>query len=77
MSYNPEPSIASSLYAIEVAQGPGGETSYLKMDDAFETLPTELLARIEERSATHDSSYYSAGTPRTGSQIQKSGKSSP
>ena len=66
MSYNPEPAIASGLYAIEVAQGPGGETSYLNMYAAFETLPAKLLARIEGRSAIHDSSYTSAGTLRTG-----------
>lgn len=66
MSYNPEPSIASGLYALEVTKGAGGETSFLDMYAAFESLPPALLARIEDRSAIHDSSYTSAGTLRTG-----------
>ena len=49
---------------IEVAHGTSGETSYLNIYDAFDTLPTELLARVEGRSATQDASYSSAGTLR-------------
>jgi taurine dioxygenase len=66
MSYNPEPAIASGLYALDVTKGAGGETSYLNMYAAFEALPPALLARIKDRSAIHDSSYTSAGTLRTG-----------
>ena len=66
MSYIPEPADASGLYAIEVANGPGGETSFLNMFSAFETLPMKLLAKIKDRVANHDSSYTSAGTLRTG-----------
>ena len=66
MSYIPEPADASGLYAIEVANGPGGETSFLNMFSAFETLPPSLLAKIKGRTANHDSSYTSAGTLRTG-----------
>ena len=66
MSYIPEPSDASGLYAIEVANGPGGETSFLNMYSAYDTLPADLLAKIEDRTANHDSSYTSAGTLRTG-----------
>ncbi len=61
MSYDPEPSIASSIYAIEVAQGPDSETIFLKMYDAFEKLPIELPARIEGRRAIHGFSYSSGG----------------
>jgi taurine dioxygenase len=66
MSYIPEPADASGLYAIEVANGPGGETSFLNMFSAFETLPSGLLDKIKGRTANHDSSYTSAGTLRTG-----------
>jgi len=66
MSYNPKPAIASGLYALEVAKGAGGETSYLNMYAAFDALPPDLRARIEGRTAIHDSSYTSAGTLRTG-----------
>ena len=66
MSYIPEQSDASGLYAIEVANGPGGETSFLNMYSAYDTLPADLLAKIEDLTANHDSSYTSAGTLRTG-----------
>jgi taurine dioxygenase len=66
MSYNPEPAIASSLYALDVTKGAGGETSYLDMHAAFDSLPPALLERIKDCTAIHDSSYTSAGTLRTG-----------
>lgn len=66
MSYNPEPAIASGLYAIDVTKGAGGETGYLNMYAAFEALPAALYERVKDRSAIHDSSYTSAGTLRTG-----------
>jgi taurine dioxygenase len=66
MSYNPEPAIASGLFALDVTKGAGGETSYLNMYAAFDALPPALLKRIKDRAAIHDSSYTSAGTLRTG-----------
>ena len=66
MSYNPEPAIASGLYALDVTKGAGGETSYLNMYAAFDALPSALLERIKDCSAIHDSSYTSAGSLRTG-----------
>jgi taurine dioxygenase len=67
MSYNPLPPRASLLYALEVPPD-GGNTGYLNMYDAYDTLPDELKHAIEGKTCIHDSSRNSAGELRQGFQ---------
>ena len=67
MSYNPLPPRASLLHALEVPPD-GGNTGFLNMYAAYETLPDELKRVIEGKSCTHDSSRNSAGELRKGFQ---------
>lgn len=57
------PPKGSILYSIEVPQD-AGNTSFLNMYAAYETLAEDLKARIEGRRAKHDPSYTSAGVRR-------------
>jgi taurine dioxygenase len=65
MSYNPEPPIGSALYALEVPPA-GGDTGFANMYVAYDTLPEDLLRRVEGRLCRHDSSRNSAGELRRG-----------
>jgi taurine dioxygenase len=65
MSYNDVTPSAALLYAEEVTQS-GGETGFLNMYRAFETLPADLSAEIEGRYIKHDASRNSAGELRKG-----------
>jgi len=67
MSYNPLPPRASLLYALEVPAD-GGDTGFLNMYLAYETLPDELKRAIEGKTCIHDSSRNSAGELRKGFQ---------
>ncbi|TAJ40738.1 MAG: TauD/TfdA family dioxygenase [Reyranella sp.] len=67
MSYNPLPPRASLLYALEVPPD-GGNTGFLNMYAAYETLPSDLKRAIEGKSCIHDSSRNSAGELRKGFQ---------
>ena len=67
MSYNPLPPRASLLYALEVPPD-GGNTGFLNMYTAYETLSPELKRAVEGRSCIHDSSRNSAGELRKGFQ---------
>ena len=67
MSYNPLPPRASLLYALEVPAD-GGNTGFLNMYAAYETLPAELKRAIEGKTCIHDSSRNSAGELRKGFQ---------
>jgi taurine dioxygenase len=67
MSYNPLPPRASLLYALEVPPD-GGNTGYLNMYAAYETLPDDLKRTIEGKTCIHDSSRNSAGELRKGFQ---------
>ena len=67
MSYNPLPPRASLLYALEVPPD-GGDTGFLNMYTAYETLALELKRAIEGRTCIHDSSRNSAGELRKGFQ---------
>ena len=67
MSYNPLPPRASLLYALEVPPD-GGNTGFLNMYAAYETLPPELKRAIDGRTCIHDSSRNSAGELRKGFQ---------
>ena len=65
MSYLDEPPIGSVLYAVETPPH-GGETGFANLYRAYETLPADLEAEVEDRLCTHDSSYNSAGELRQG-----------
>jgi taurine dioxygenase len=67
MSYNPLPPRASLLYALEVPPD-GGNTGFLNMYAAYETLPADLKRAIEGKGCIHDSSRNSAGELRRGFQ---------
>ena len=67
MSYNELPPRASLLYALEVPAD-GGNTGFLNMYTAYETLAPELKRAIEGRTCIHDSSRNSAGELRKGYQ---------
>ena len=67
MSYNPLPPRASLLYALEVPPD-GGNTGFLNMYAAYETLPDKLKRAIEGKTCIHDSSRNSAGELRRGFQ---------
>jgi taurine dioxygenase len=67
MSYNALPPRASLLYALEVPPD-GGDTGFLNMYTAYETLSPELKRAIEGRTCIHDSSRNSAGELRKGFQ---------
>ncbi|SJZ47939.1 taurine dioxygenase [Enhydrobacter aerosaccus] len=67
MSYNPLPPRASLLYALEVPPD-GGNTGFLNMYLAYETLPADLKRAIDGKTCIHDSSHNSAGELRKGFQ---------
>jgi taurine dioxygenase len=67
MSYNDLPPRASLLYALEVPPD-GGNTGYLNMYAAYETLPERLKRAVEGKTCIHDSSRNSAGELRQGFQ---------
>ena len=64
-SYRETPLAASMLYGIEIPAG-GGETGFVNMYLALETLPSELRRAIEGRRLKHDATYNSAGVLRRG-----------
>ncbi len=65
MSYSEITACGSLLYALEVTKT-GGETGFLNMYHAYETLPADLKAAIEGRQIKHDASRNSAGDLRKG-----------
>ena len=65
MSYNEVTAAAAMLYAVEVTQT-GGETGFINMYHAYETLPQDLKTAIEGRQIKHDASRNSAGDLRKG-----------
>lgn len=65
MGYIEEPPCASMLHALE-APPAGGETSFLNMYTAYETLPADLRQRIEGRSLKHSAVHSSDGSVRRG-----------
>ena len=66
-SYRETPLAASMLYGIEIPAS-GGETGFVNMYLALETLPAELRQAIEGRRLKHDATYNSAGVLRRGYQ---------
>jgi taurine dioxygenase len=67
MSYNETPPSAALLYGVEVTRS-GGQTGFLNMYDAWESLPAELKSAVEGAHIKHDSSRSSAGDLRKGFQ---------
>jgi taurine dioxygenase len=65
MSYNDTPPIASLLHAHEVPPS-GGDTGFCNMYRAYETLPADIKARIQDLRCKHDSSRNSVGELRRG-----------
>ncbi|MPZ44608.1 MAG: TauD/TfdA family dioxygenase [Betaproteobacteria bacterium] len=65
MSYNEITASGALLYALEVTES-GGETAFLSMYHAFETLPADLKAQIYGKQIKHDASRNSAGELRKG-----------
>lgn len=68
MSYNDITPTGALLYAIEVTRQ-GGETGFLNMCHAYETLPADLKAAIDGKSIKHDASRNSAGELRSGFKV--------
>jgi taurine dioxygenase len=65
MSYIDVTPSAAILYGLEVTKA-GGETGFLSMYEAYETLPADLRQAIEGKMIKHDASHNSAGELRKG-----------
>jgi len=65
MSYQEITPTGALLYALEVTKT-GGETGFISMYQAYETMPEDLRSAIEGKSIKHDASYNSAGELRKG-----------
>ena len=57
------PPSASLLYSVEIPPD-GGNTAFLDMVDALETLPCDLRARVEGKTIRHSQVYDSTGAKR-------------
>jgi alpha-ketoglutarate-dependent taurine dioxygenase len=66
MSYQQDPPKASVLHALEVPAGGGGNTGFVNMYRAYETLPASLKARLAGLRVKHDGTYNSGGYLRAG-----------
>ena len=62
--FSETPPSASLLYSVEIPPD-GGNTAFLDMADALETLPRALRARIEGKSIRHSQVYDSTGAKRS------------
>lgn len=65
MSYNEVTPSAALLYGLEVTRS-GGETGFISMYHAYETLPGDLKAALDGKQIKHDASRNSAGDLRKG-----------
>ncbi len=63
MAYIDLPPTASLLYALEIPKE-GGDTSFMNMYAALDTLPTELRGAAQGKCLNHDSSHDSGGNLR-------------
>lgn len=59
------PPSASLLYSVEIPPD-GGNTAFLDMVDALESLPPDLRTRIAEKRIRHSQAYDSTGARRAG-----------
>lgn len=64
MSNRPVPPSASILTSHEVPAGGGGETGFINMYWALETLPAHLKSQIQGKTIYHDGGRNSAGVQR-------------
>lgn len=65
MSYIETPPTASLLYALELPKS-GGDTGFLNMYTAYETLPADLKSAVDGRTIRHDERLNSSGVIRSG-----------
>lgn len=65
MTYIASPPSMCALYALEIPPV-GGDTSFLSLHHAFESLPAPLRERVEQLQLKHDATYNSAGGVRRG-----------
>lgn len=65
MAYLETPPYASSLYALEVPDE-GGNTGFISMYAAYDSLPADLRDRVDGLSLKHDSTTNSGGYLRQG-----------
>jgi len=65
MTYNEKPPKGSCLYAVEIPPE-GGNTEFLNMYEAYDTLPADLKRRAHTLQCVHDASRNSAGELRRG-----------
>lgn len=65
MTYIAAPPAVCSLYALEIPPT-GGDTAFLSLNHAFETLPVALRERVQRLQLKHDATYNSAGGLRHG-----------
>lgn len=65
MSYQPDPPMASVLYALEIPPS-GGNTEFVNMYSIYEALPPALKQRISALKIKHDGTYNSGGFVRQG-----------
>jgi taurine dioxygenase len=72
MSYIETPPWGSLLHALEVPSS-GGETEFLNMYMALDTLPAHLRHAIEGRELKHDQIYDSSGKVRPGQHAPETG----
>ena len=61
--FSDTPPSASTLYSVEIPDN-GGNTAFLNMVDALETLPIDIRARVNNLSIRHSQVYDSTGTKR-------------
>ena len=66
ISYSAIPPKASTLYALEVPEDGSGETCFLNMYLAYETLPKDLHRRIQGLKMKHDTAHALQGSLREG-----------
>ena len=76
MSYNEIPPKASALYSIEVPPS-GGNTGFLNMYAAYETLPEGLKTEVAGLKLKHDSTHNSVYELRKGMEIPNDLTASP
>lgn len=65
LAYIESPPKGSLLYAWEIPET-GGNTSFLNMYEAYETLPSELKAAVKDKLCKHDASHRITGEMRGG-----------
>ena len=70
-SYVETPPAGSMLYAIQIPENGGGDTSYANQYLAYETLPDIMRIAIEGKQQRHDASRNSAGVLRPTANLPK------